>query len=131
MNEVTRFLIVDDDDLVREALQLKVEDLLSSYVKTVEVHIAGDGQQALQLLQQQKYHFILMDTQMPPGLPGYEVCSQMKKEHPDLTIFGMSMDHTCRQQWLDAGADGFVPKSQLNRSLENVVSDYLGKNKRF
>ena len=126
MSERRKILVVDDDDLVRDALKLKVEDILSSLGNPAQVDVAGDGQEALQLLQKQNYSFVLMDTQMP-GLYGYELCSQMKKEYHSLTIFGMSADAAYKQKWMEAGADGFISKFQLNKSLAKIIDDCVNK----
>ena len=126
MSEKKKILVVDDDELIREALQLILENTLSLSGCNAAVDCAASGEEALQKVRQQKYDAVLMDTQMG-GIHGYDVCAQMKEKNPDQVVIGMSMDPTCRQQWIDAGADEFVPKFEFTKSIRDILTQYLPK----
>ena len=122
MNKEKKLLVVEDDDLMRTFFK----DHLSLIGYDVET--LSDGIDVLQSYSPGRYDAILMDTQMNHSL-GYEICAQLRKQDSKVIIIGMSVDRGCRQQWIDAGANDFIPKSvQLIRSLESRLSQYLNRN---
>ena len=70
-----RVLLVEDHDVNRQLVQL----ILANY--EVAVDAAADGPTALKLFDQNSYHLILMDIQMP-GMSGLEVTASIR-QHPD------------------------------------------------
>src|SRR6185503_10799097 len=69
----TRVLVVDDEPAVAELLKrLLTKD---GYA----VHLASDGDTALQALAEHKPHVVLLDVNMP-GMTGIEVCRRIKHD---------------------------------------------------
>jgi two-component system, cell cycle response regulator CpdR len=71
-----RVLIVEDDAELRE--------MIAEVVRTgpYEVHVAGDGQQALQRLRQHGYDLILCDLFMPV-MNGPAFYREVRRSHPN------------------------------------------------
>ena len=67
-------IVIADDDTVTRKL---IEKILTG--DDYDVKLAEDGQQALQLIQENHPDLALLDVMMP-GLTGYEVCRQMKAD---------------------------------------------------
>ena len=126
MAEKYQVLLVDDDFMLRGALQLFLENTLSLSGCNAAVDCAASGEEALQKVQQQNYDAVLMDTQMG-SIYGYDACAQMKEKNPDQVVIGMSMDIGYRKQWMDAGANDFVPKFEFTKSIRDILTQYLPK----
>lgn len=80
---MTRILIVDDDENLREVLSA----ILSQKGRLVET--ARDGIEAVALLGQNQYDLVLSDLQMP-GLDGpalYEAIRSIQPKNPPRVIF--------------------------------------------
>jgi two-component system response regulator AtoC len=78
-----RILIVDDDEALRESLQL----VLSA--EGYEVVCAPEGRQALRLAESAPFDAILCDLRMP-GMDGLELLPQLVRRLPGTTIILMS-----------------------------------------
>jgi two-component system response regulator AtoC len=79
----TRILIVDDDDALRDSLQL----VLSS--EGFEVVSARDGREALRLLASSDPEIVLCDLRMP-GMGGMELLPEIARRQPGATLILMS-----------------------------------------
>jgi len=105
-----RILIVDDEPFIRILLEQTLEDFED---EGVELLIAADGEEALELARAGRPALIFLDVMMPK-VDGYEVCRRLK-EHPDtadsyiilLTAKGQEVD---REIGLQAGADEYMTK---------------------
>jgi two-component system response regulator AtoC len=79
----TRILIVDDDEALRDSLQL----VLSS--EGFEVVSARSGQEALELLASSAPEIVLCDLRMP-GMDGMELLPELARRQPGATLILMS-----------------------------------------
>lgn len=71
-----RVLVVDDDEAIRALLRFKLEE------RWYYVMEAADGEEALEIARSRQPDIILLDIEMP-GLDGYQVLKQLKKD-PEL-----------------------------------------------
>lgn len=78
--EGKRLLIVEDDRLMAEA----VSDYFMG--KDWAVRTAGDGETALEILRQEQFHLVILDVMMP-GVNGFSVCRELRKESSVPVIF--------------------------------------------
>jgi two-component system response regulator MprA len=100
-----RILVVDDDRAVRESLRRSLQ--FNGY----QVDLAGDGQQALDSVIQQRPDAMVLDVMMP-RLDGLEVCRRLRGTGDDLPILVLTARDAVsdRVAGLDAGADDYLPK---------------------
>lgn len=114
----TGILIIEDHQLLREALEL----LISKEPDFEVVAEAGDGRQGLQLLSQRVPDIVILDVGLPE-MNGIETCRQIKKLAPRTGILALSM-HSSRRfvtEMLRAGASGYVLKSSGFRELIDAL----------
>jgi two-component system sensor histidine kinase/response regulator len=105
LNPRARVLIVDD---IPANLQLVVSILQpENYL----LSCATDGAQALHLLQQTPCDLVLLDLHLP-GMDGFEVCAQIKAQHPDIPVI-----------FLTAVSD----TAQVVKALAGGAVDYITK----
>jgi DNA-binding NarL/FixJ family response regulator len=114
MHEDIAVLVVDDHTLVRAGLRL----VLDSQIGIKVVGEAGDGRQALDLVDRLHPDVVVMDIAMP-HLNGLEATRQIRRRFPDAKVVILTM-HESQQyllQIVKAGAIGCV----LKRSAENEL----------
>ncbi|MGE5452123.1 MAG: PAS domain S-box protein [Acidobacteriota bacterium] len=119
-----RILVVDDSDINLEVAQR----LLRS--EGAEVHIARDGQEALQCLQAQQRDFdaVLMDVQMPV-MDGKEATRRIRRDMglTQLPIIALTAGAllTERQRAMDAGMNDFASKPLEPHALIRVIRRHV------
>lgn len=101
---MTEILLIEDDDVVREASALALE----RYGHTVRS--AGDGLAGLEAFRAQAPEIVLLDV-MLPLLDGFSVCRAIRAES-DVPIIMLTArdDGVDIVQGLEAGADDYVTK---------------------
>lgn len=118
-----RILAVDDDATALGALR----QILSQ--KGYEVATAGNGPDALAVLEKDPaFDLIILDVAMP-GMTGYEVCRHIRQDARVqdvpvifLTAKGLLMDMA---EGEDAGSDLYLIKPVLATKLLNMVGMFL------
>ena len=118
-----RVLVVDDEP----SILLSLEFLMKQ--EGFEVHIAADGDEALQSIQEELPDLILLDVMMPKR-DGFEVC-QIIRANPEwketkiimLTAKGREVD---QEKGLALGADDYVTKPFATQELVKKVRTVLG-----
>jgi CheY-like chemotaxis protein len=100
-------MVVDDDSLVQEVLQAKLER--AGY----RVCVLPDGDSALQAIAENLPDLLILDINMP-GLDGFEVCRRLRSDERTrampilmLTAYG-GLDHIVKG--LEIGADDYMTK---------------------
>jgi len=118
-----RILLVDDD--VRNLLALT--PLLEEW--GLQVTAAGDGNEALEVLEEDdEFSIVLMDIMMP-GLDGYDTIRRIRahKRFQNLAVIALTAktgDHE-REACLEAGADDFMSKPVDTEELKQIISRHL------
>jgi CheY-like chemotaxis protein len=104
---MAKILIADDEQDIR--------DLLTFTLRFAghDVIAASNGEEAVQLAQQEKPELVLLDVRMPK-MNGYEACRQIKadpalKHIPVVFVSAWGQDSEVKTG-LDAGAAGYVIK---------------------
>jgi NarL family two-component system response regulator LiaR len=118
-----RVLLVDDHAILREGIRF----LLTSSGEVDVVGEAGDGIEALELVENLQPDAVLMDISMP-RMNGIEATKELKKRQPNLPVLILSMYDSDEYvvPILKAGAAGYVLKraaaQDLVSALKAVVS---------
>ena len=100
-----KILVVDDEQAVRESLRRSLT--FNGY----EVVMGEDGQDALDLTEQEQPELLILDVMMP-RVDGLEVCRTLRSRGDDRPILVLTARDgvSDRVAGLDAGADDYLPK---------------------
>ena len=104
-----KILVVDDHDLVREALRGVLKKLWPDAL----VLEASNGAKAMQLVvEHPDLGLILLDLSLPDR-DGFAVLAELRERYPAISIVVLSAteDRATVVNALDLGAAGFIPKS--------------------
>lgn len=103
-----KLLLVDDQDLIRESLQI----ILSMDPEIEVVGMADNGQSAVDLMEQVKPNVVLMDIHMPI-MNGLEATQLIKKRWPEVRVIILTtfqeIEHV--KEALSLGAEGYLLKA--------------------
>ena len=113
-----RVLLADDHALVRAGFRA----LLHSLGDVEIVAEAGDGDDALRLIEAHQPDVVLLDIAMP-GLNGLEVAARVAQRFPNVRVMMLSMyaNEEYVLQALRAGAAGYLLKDADSSELELAV----------
>jgi len=118
MEENITVLLVDDHALVRRGFRRILED-----EKTIAVvGEAGDGIQALQLVQQLRPDVVIMDCAMP-GADGFNATRAIASSHPRSSVVMLSMhsEESWVRKAIEAGARGYIFKNAVELDLVRTI----------
>lgn len=120
-----KLLIVDDESHIRMLIEQTLEELEEDGVQLL---FAENGEQALQIIKEEKPNLVFLDVMMPK-MNGMEVCQKVKKElFLDevyiilLTAKGQEVD---RQKGLDMGADRYMTKPFDPDEMLEIATEIL------
>lgn len=109
-------LVVDDEAMMRDLLE-KILVREGYAVKT-----AGNGVEALELLQHEKFELIISDMKMP-NMDGFELLKTVKQEYPNINVIIMTAygDTYTVKDALLLGADEYITKPFKSHEISLVV----------
>ncbi|MCI0706363.1 MAG: response regulator [Ignavibacteriae bacterium] len=116
-----RILVVDDEEALRTVLGSELEG--EGYV----VQMAGDGDEAIKILESNAFDLILLDIKMPT-VDGFEVLKFIKQKHPLSKVIMLTgfADLKNAIESKKLGAEDFVSKPydlvDLLTTVERVLS---------
>ncbi len=115
----TRILAVEDDERIRTAVRLALED------EGWEVAEAATGEDALQHFQSQPSDVVLIDI-MLPGIDGFEVCRSIRRtsDVPIVMVTARADTHDV-VAGLEAGADDYLTKPFAPKELSARIRALL------
>ena len=117
-----KILVVDDSLPVRKALDMKLT--LMHY----KVEMASNGQQAIEMLDENFYDAVFLDVVMP-GVDGYEVCKRIKKnkdkKHIPVIMLTSKSSPFDRVKGKLAGCDTYLTKPVEHEQFQKVVAGFL------
>ena len=102
-----RILVVDDNELFRDAIKFLLEDTKLYSVQTVQ-----DGEAAINLLKQQTFDLLITDYDMPE-MNGYELfkkCKTIKSGLPVMFITGSNSNEQMIEKAKTEGVIGCIYK---------------------
>ena len=121
-----RVLLADDHALVRAGIRALLErDELVEVVGE-----AGDGHDALELIENLQPDVVLLDLAMPQ-LSGFEVLKATSGKFPQIHVIVLTVhdEEEYAFQALRAGAAGYLPKSAASAELRLAVEHVMGGKK--
>ena len=120
MGEGYKILVVDDDEGMREFLEL----LLTR--ENYQVFTARTGKQAVNMIQKNSYDLVLADIRLG-DITGLDVLKQVKKQNPDTVVIMISAYSTTEiaVKAMNEGAYDFVPKPFDNDELRQTIARAL------
>jgi CheY-like chemotaxis protein len=118
--ETPTLLITDDDPGFRETLRVVFEP------RGCHTLLAGDGEEALKIVHQEKIHLVLLDMHMPK-LTGLETLRQLKEFRAMLPCILLSaqLDDRIVEQARMAHAYSVLSKTVTLRQITGVVFQAL------
>jgi DNA-binding NarL/FixJ family response regulator len=122
-----RILIADDHEVVRHGLC----GLLKAHDGWEVCGEAKDGREAVEMAKQLKPDVVILDVGMP-NLNGLAATRQLTQHNPNQKVIVLTITDTDQviREALDAGAKGFVLKSDAARDLVAAV-EALQRNRMF
>lgn len=116
---VHSLLFIEDDDQIRLALRLALED------EGYEVREAGDGATGLAAFHQSEPDLVLLDLRLP-DMSGFEVCRAIRAMSiVPIVMVTAETDTSDMVSGLEAGADDYVTKPVVPKELAARVRAHL------
>src|SRR3989304_65820 len=117
-------MVVEDNEKNRKLMRVVLK------AKGYNIIEASTGEEALNLLKNQKPDIILMDIQLP-GIDGITLIKQVKgdittKDIPIIGVYGYAMKGDA-QKILETGCDAYVSKPINTQELPLIVEKYIKK----
>ena len=122
----SKILVVDDEAHITQLIEQTLEDLED---KGVELLIATNGEEALEIIEKEKPQLVFLDVMMPK-VNGFEVCNTVKNEWKITDIYVIML--TAKGQELDkekgkeVGADMYITKPFDPDALYDKAVEILG-----
>ena len=117
---IPRVLIVDDEVEFRTL----VKDALPAF----EVLEAESGEQAVDLVQEEKLDLVITDINMP-GMSGIELLKYLRAHHPKLKVVAVSGYMDAEEVTANFDFDGFAEKPFSLQQFQDLVNSHMGKAK--
>ncbi len=108
-------LIIDDD----RDLSGILSDMLEDY--GYHTAVAGDGEEALEMLAKLTFHLIILDINLP-GQTGFDLCRELRETSTVPVLFSSARtSETDRITGFDLGGDDYLPKPYSMKELLSRV----------
>lgn len=118
-----RVMVVDDAGTVRSVIR----KILQNSRFRLDVSDSGDGVGALERVQKEHFDLMFLDCNMP-GLDGFLVCYQLRRDHPNVHVVMMtgSKDRTLEERARATGAKDFLYKPFYAHDIDAVLHRLFG-----
>jgi CheY-like chemotaxis protein/PAS domain-containing protein len=123
-----RVMVVEDNRINQDLMRL----LLEGY--GIETVLASNGQEAIELAEDENFDMVFMDIDMPI-VNGIEATRRIKQNRRDTTLFMPIVAVTAlalegdRERFLAAGLDDYLSKPLSRDMLELILKKYLNMGK--
>jgi DNA-binding NarL/FixJ family response regulator len=118
-----RVILADDHPIVRAGIRAELERVPGVEI----VGEAGDGREALELVQSRRPELVFMDISMP-GLNGLETTQRINRDFPHVRVVILSRHDNEHYFWhaLRAGACGYLLKKAAVTELGTAIAQVMG-----
>ena len=120
MGEKRRILLIDDERDFVELLQMALKE------EDFEVQIAYEGKEALEILKDHVFDFIVCDVNMPGGLSGVRVFEKVRERGLDTAVIFVTGHAKGSDDLADAEKAGvpILSKPVFVSGLLKAIEDY-------
>jgi DNA-binding NarL/FixJ family response regulator len=117
--DTCRIFLADDHLLVRQG----IKRILAEDPDLEVIGEAGDGREALHLLEDLEPDVVILDIQMP-RMGGMEAARQIKQGRPELKVLLLTMhkENEYLRQAREIGVEGFVLKEDVDLVLLAAIA---------
>ena len=117
-----KILVAEDNASNQFLIRLLLEKL------GIEVTIANNGREALQLAEKNKYQIIFMDMQMP-DMNGYEATKEIRKKEIKTPVYALTANAMKgdENRCIESGCNGYLRKPIIKKEILRVIAKYLNK----
>ena len=122
MDNTINILVVDDESSVRDFFERLLQ------LKGFGTSSAGSGPEALELIDQDNIHVMIIDIFMP-GMDGFQLLDKVKEKYPKIATImmtGMNDSQMIRKATLH-GADEYITKPFKREELSLVIERAIWK----
>lgn len=115
-----RMLIVEDEDVLRDAIQALFQK------KGCHVFSAENGRKAFAVVEKEKIDFVVSDVRMPDG-DGLELLSKLRERNPDLplVLLATGFADLTEEEAIKRGAVALIHKPFRGAKLVQQVESFL------
>ncbi|MEA3227925.1 MAG: response regulator [Campylobacterota bacterium] len=116
-----KYLVIDDSKLARLSL---IKSLKMNIVGDAEIFQAGNGAEAIDIVESEKPDIAFLDLTMPI-MDGYEALPLMLEKHPHLKVIVVSADvqERAKLKVLKLGAQLHVKKPINNIKMQEILKN--------
>ena len=118
-------ILLAEDNVINQKVALRVLERLG-----YRADVAGNGIEAIEAIERQRYDLIFMDVHMPE-MDGLEatrrICSQRPHDRPRIIAMTANALQGDREECLAAGMDGYISKPVRVEELQAILEEF-GKN---
>jgi DNA-binding NarL/FixJ family response regulator len=117
-----KLLVVDDSKVSRMVIKARIKTVHPDWI----IIEAENGDQAIQLAEQENPDFCTMDINMP-GILGTDAAEQIKQKHPAMriVIFSANIQENFQNRAQALGSI-FVAKPVTEKSINEALNYFLG-----
>ena len=121
-----KILVADDHKIIRDGIVQLLDDEKNFFI----IGEAGNGKEALDILEQRKADIVIMDINMPE-MNGIECTRQVVQKYPETKVLALTMysEDIYLKRMLDAGASGYILKSsgkeELLKAIKKIMAGHL------
>ncbi len=116
MKEFVKILVADDEVIMRNLILRILES------EGYQISMASTGEEALGLMEENKYDLLLTDVKMP-GMTGFDLLKNVKNRWPDMAVIvmtGYGDAYTVKEALL-MGADEYLSKPFKAHEVSLIV----------
>lgn len=123
---MAKILIADDEKYIRMLLEQALEEITD---EGIQLLLAVNGQEALEMIQQEQPELVFLDLMMPK-LTGLEVCDIVKNKLGMKNIYIVMLTARCQagdlEHGLTIGADAYMSKPFDLDGIIEITKEVLG-----
>ena len=116
MDNRERILVVDDEPMNHKLISHIMKD-----EPMYEIVSADSGMEALELLEEKKFDFILLDVRMP-GMDGLETLRRIREKYrTPVALMTADKSFDVSMEFIELGCDDYITKPFLPALMKEVV----------